>query len=111
MFKVEVRQNEIYKEDPASHYLEVSDGKFEGMHFTLGKIEFLGEDEEGNGKIQFDYRLLFLPEQFKFEEEKEEIENLVGLVLNKILENSASQTPTEVEDETGNSDTEQPSEE
>lgn len=108
MFKVDVKENKEYENDPASHYLEISEGKYEGMHFTLGKIEFIGEDEEGNGNIQFDYRLLFLPEHFIFEEEKAEIEQVVALVLEKILENTIDRTG-EI-DETGNSDTEQPSE-
>lgn len=107
MYKVEVRENNQYPNDPASHYLEVVDGKWEGMHFTLGRVEFLGEQEDGSGKIEFDYNLLAVPEPYTFEENKQEIEHIVAQVLQKILENSAEKGR---EDETGNSDTEQSSE-
>lgn len=110
-YKIEVRENTQYKENESTHYLEVVEGKFEGMHFTFGKIEFVGEDDQGNGQIQFDYDLLNLPDPYKLEESRDEIEHIVGEVLRTILERNAErEEQEEAADENGNSDTEQPSE-
>lgn len=110
MFKVEVRENTQYQNEETSHYLEIVEGNFTGMHFTFGKIEFLGEDDEGNGNIQFDYRLLFLPEEYDYEDpsQKEQIEKTISLALEHILMKAAEEKVSE--NETGNIDTEQSSE-
>ena len=109
MFKVEVRENTQYEDNSTTHYLEVVDGKYEGMHFTFGKIEFLGEDDEGNGKIEFDYTLLNLPEPYSLDEERDEIEEVVSQVLRYILEQNTNKETEEGADETGNLDSEQSS--
>jgi len=84
-------------------YLNLLEGPCQGMHFTLGKIEFLGEDEEGYGKITFDYDLLFLPEGITIEEHNELIEQNITDVLVQILEDMT----TKDKNETGNTDSKQ----
>lgn len=97
-----VKENVEYKDqNTASHYLTFEQGPLEGLAFTFGKIEFLGEDEDGNGKINFDYHLLSVPESVKLEESKEEIENEIGEVLRVLLEENLTK---ENENETGNDD-------
>lgn len=108
MPKFEIRKNP--EENPLyenkDHYIEIVEGRFTGVHFTFGQIEFLGEDEEGNGNISFDYDLLFVPEHVNLLEEKQSIEADVAIVLQDILENMLS----EEANETGNSDSEQSTE-
>jgi len=93
-------ENPVYPDANADHFIELNEGEFTGVHFNFGKIEFMGEDEDGNGKINFDYNLLFLPEHIKLEESKNAIEEELGKVLQHILENMAANN------ETGTSDTE-----
>lgn len=98
----EVKPNHYYKENHASDfYIEIMDGPFQGLCFVFGPIEFAGEDERGNGKVKFDYHLLFIPANVNFEEQKFELEQMVGSVLQRILENLV-----ESSNETGDSNTE-----
>lgn len=82
-----VQKNENFTENTdAEHYIEITDGPHAGVCFLLGQITFLGEDDEGNGRVSFDYNLLFTPEHVNLEEEKGNIEESIGGVLHKILE-------------------------
>lgn len=111
MPKFTVRQNERFKDtNTAEFYIEISEGDFSGLCFVFGPIEFLGEDEEGNGRVKFDYHLLDTPEFVILEEHREQIENIIGMVLHKILEDMTKNSEGEASDETGNADTEQPAE-
>jgi hypothetical protein len=104
-----VQQNEKFKEvNTAEFYIEIAEGDFTGLSFVFGPIEFLGEDEEGNGRVKFDYHLLETPEFVILEEHREQIEGVVGMVLHKILEDMSKTPAGENLDETGSIDTEQP---
>ena len=108
-----VKENELYKEqNTATHYIEFQDGPLQGICFTFGKIEFMGEDEEGNGKINFDYHLIHIPETIIFEEQRDTIESHIGAVLKQVLEEQAATLPDnqEVVNEAGDNDTEQSTE-
>jgi len=103
MHNYEVKPNHYYKKNiDSDFYIELIDGPFQGLCFVFGPIEFAGEDEQGNGIINFDYHLLFIPETVNFEEEKFEIEQMVGNVLQRILETLVEKNS----DETGTGDTE-----
>lgn len=103
MYNYEVKPNHYYKENNASDfYIEILDGPFQGLCFVFGPIEFAGEDESGNGKINFDYHLLFIPANVNFEEHKFEIEQMVANVLQRIFETLVENNS----DETGTGDTE-----
>lgn len=104
------KNNEVYPDSSVDHYLEVTDGEFSGLHFNMGRIEFLGEDEEGNGKIEFDYNLLLVPAGVNIEERKQDVEELISQVLHAILEQMVENSKKEVTDETGNVDTQQSAE-
>ena len=102
MYKYEVKPNHYYKENNASDfYIEMMEGQFTGLCFVYGPIQFDGEDEHGNGKVNFDYHLLFIPANVNFEEQKFEVEQMVGGVLQQIMESLVENT-----DEAGTADTE-----
>lgn len=102
MPKFTVKENVDFKEqNTATHYLEFTEGPMTNVAFTFGKIEFLGEDEEGNGKINFDYHLLSIPESISLEEQKDEIESHIGEVLKVLLEENLTKGG---DNETGNDD-------
>lgn len=106
-----VQKNEKFKENnTAEFYIEIDEGTFQGLSFVFGPVEFLGEDEEGNGRVKFDYHLLETPEFVILEEHREQIETEIGLVLHKILEDMAKNTDGEQTDEIGTGDTEQSTE-
>ena len=103
MYKYEAKPNELYKEkNTANFYLEIQEGPYEGMCLVFGPIEFKGEDENGNGLINFDYHLLNIPEAINFQEEKAGIEEFVGQLLQHLLETQVR----DANNETGTSNTE-----
>ena len=111
MHKFAVRQNDgVYPSTTSDHYLEITDGPFTGLHFVLGRIEFKGEDEEGNGRIEFDYTLLLSPEGVNVQEQKNEIEALISEVLHAIIEKMVENAKKGEMNETGNDDTQQSTE-
>lgn len=111
MLKFNVKQNDRFNEvTPADFYIEIDEGEFQGMSFVFGAIEFIGEDEDGNGRVKFDYQLLETPEFVILEEHTEKIEDAIGMVLHKILEDMANTSEGENTDEAGNIDSEQPTE-
>ena len=71
------------------------------------EVEFLGEDEDGSGRVSFDYDLLFTPETVNLDEQKQEIEQTIAAVLREILEATVRNGDI---NEIGDIDSEQPSE-
>ena len=103
MYKYEVRPNRFFKEkNTANFYIEIMEGPYEGLCLVFGPVEFKGEDENGNGLINFDYHLLFIPDTINFEEQKSDVEAFVGQLLQHILETQVRDTT----DETGTINTE-----
>ena len=103
-----VKLNDRFKDrTDAEFFIEVTDGEHAGVCFNLGKLEFLGEDEDGSGRISFDYDLLFVPETIKLDGQVQEIEQTIGKVLQEILEDTVRKGDV---NETRDIDSEQPSE-
>lgn len=103
MLKYEVKPNTFYKENnTADFYIEVMEGPLTGLCFVYGPIQFVGEDEDGNGKINFDYHALYIPHTIDFTAQKDDIESTVSLILQHILEKMAE----DKDNETGTGDTE-----
>lgn len=109
MLNFGVKENTLYKDvNTAEFYIEIENGNFVGVCFTFGQIEFVGEDEEGNGKINFDYHLLYVPENINLEEQKKDLESDIGKILEIVLRQMVDNTQNDEEvNETGNSDSEQ----
>jgi len=108
-----VKENTEYTEvNTATHYIEIDSGPLNGLCFIFGPVEFMGEDEEGNGKINFDYHLIHVPETITFQERRDEIEGNIGKILQIIIEQQVAQERDnqEVVNETGTGDTEQSTE-
>lgn len=103
MYKIK-RLNE--EEDTSEFLLEISQGDFQGVQFQFGPIEFAGEDENGNGQINFNYVLLNVPEEINIEESREQIEEVIGMILQEILEEQMLNSTEDV-NETGNLDSDQ----
>lgn len=107
MHKFKVHLNDRFPEaQGADHYISLTEGELDGICFNFGKIEFVGEDEEGFGKISFDYDLLFLPEHIILEDIKDNLEEEIGVVLKQVLEDMST---GEYDNEAGNPNPEQPS--
>lgn len=108
MYKYEIRKNPsespVYPHTKIDHFIEIMEGPYEGVHFNFGPIQFMGEDEEGNGKINFDYNLLFLPENINLDEDRPGLEDMVGTTLQHVLETMVKNS--EDNNETGTGDTE-----
>jgi len=95
-----VHSNNKYSEINSDHFIEISEGPFIGTHFNFGQIEFAGEDGEGNGKINYDYNLLSIPETVILDMDRPLLEREIGKILQSILETLVPNN------ETGTSDTE-----
>lgn len=106
MFNYKVYPNDRFTDQEADHYIQIEEGKFNGTCFNIGKIEFMGEDEEGNGKIAYDYSLFSLTEGLILEEEKADLEQVVGEILHDVIVKSLEDNTSENKDdnESGNFD-------
>ena len=69
--------------------IELQTGDFAGTLFNFGKIQFMGEDEDGFGKLNFDYNLFFTPETITLNEDTRPLlEEVIADILREIMENT-----------------------
>jgi hypothetical protein len=77
-------------EDPNAkepYYIRIEDGAFKDICFNFEKIEFLGEDTEGNGRLAFEFDLISVPEGVILNDaNKDEFEKTLGEIMKHILE-------------------------
>jgi hypothetical protein len=108
MSKFEIKKlNDTIEEETTEFFLEIVEGKFQGIQFKFGAIEFAGEDENGNGKINFNYELLTVPEEIKLSENThEDLHETLGDILQEILEGQILNSTEELHD-TGNLDSDE----
>lgn len=108
MSKFEIKRlNEIVEEETSEFFLEITEGKFQGIQFQFGAIEFAGEDENGNGKLNFNYELLSVPEELNLSENTYgELNKTMGDILQEILEEQMLNSTEELH-ETGNLDSDE----
>lgn len=109
MPKFTTHENNEFKEiSNSDHFLKIEEGEFKDISFSFGKIEFLGEDDQGQGHVKFDYDLIQVPDSIILQENtetRERLENVIGEILHEIL---VDMTVNNGEaDETGDIDTEQ----
>lgn len=76
------REKPVYPYSYTDHYIEIVDGKFKGVHFSLGTFRIIGDEEDK--KIIFDYNLLWLPDEMYIAEE--ELEKTIGEILQQLIE-------------------------
>ena len=107
MSKFTVHENVQFKEvSKSDHFLTIEEGEFKNVSFSFGKIEFLGEDDDGQGHVKFDYDLLEVPDTIILQENaetRERLEGVIGETLHQILLEMTTNTGTD--DETGDTDT------
>ena len=83
--------SERFADETDPHYLEIVDGPFAGICFNYGKIEFLGEDTDGQGRIAFEYKMLHVPEGIKITKLNEsQFDTELAFILKDILESIAA---------------------
>jgi len=71
---------------PRDHYVEITDGPYMGLHFNYGNIEFVGENEDGSGNLNFNYTVLFTPRWVDSKRDIKKIEVEIGVILRAIIE-------------------------
>lgn len=97
MPKFHLKKNTTHPDLKETHYIHIDDGELAGMCFLFGKIEFMGEDEDGNGRVMFDYDLISMPEHITLNEDtKKQVEAEVSVILNEIIINSLEQNADEI---------------
>jgi hypothetical protein len=69
--------------DKGDFYLQITEGEFTGVTFNFGEIQFIGEDDEGSGIVNFDYTVYDSP--FDLTESIESLEAVLGGVLQDVL--------------------------
>ena len=73
---------------PHTHGVLIDEpGPFDTMLFVFGKIEFLGEDQNSNGRFSYDYAILRHPESKDVT--TKQIEEEIAQILKKILDDSS----------------------
>lgn len=76
------------------HAIQFTDGKFNGIIFSYGKVEFPETDDNDNAKLSFDYDV---HDDAGLEYDKDEIEHYLGdfliqLIISGIKKNNLSYT-------------------
>lgn len=71
---------------PDNHWgIQLEEGTFAGVTYRYGKVQFLGEDEEGNGLINFEYDVLD-PGPFTVEQiVGDEVDKIFGEILQELI--------------------------
>lgn len=99
MPKFEVKPNDNIYEIESDHFIEITEGKFAGFHLLFGELRFQGQDEDGNGRVAFNYDLLSYPEDVILNDElKQELELEIGEVLHNIMTEIFAQEENEIRD-------------
>ena len=85
-----VVENTEFSDVSSPSYLEIAEGMFKGTAFVFGPIEFVGEDEDGSGRISFDYSLLQVDPAHNLADEstKAALEDNITTILHQILQES-----------------------
>lgn len=106
MSNFKIVPNERFPEAGTDHYVELLEGSFSGLCFNINQLEFVGEDDEGNGKISFNYDLVFVPETITLNEEMlPSLEEVISSTLHSILTEALNETQELLANETRNSNT------
>lgn len=89
MPRYHLKENTTHPDYKQSHYIHIDEGQFEGLCFNFGKLQFMGEDPDGNGRIQFEYDLISSPESLILNDETTpQLEAVVSEILNEIIINT-----------------------
>lgn len=65
--------------------IQLTEGKYAGVVYRYGTVKFVGEDEDGNGRVTFEYDILD-PKGFNREEIfGPEIDEIFGKILHNII--------------------------
>jgi hypothetical protein len=65
--------------------IQLTEGKYAGVVYRYGTVKFMGEDEEGNGRVTFEYDILD-PRDFQREAlVGPEIDEIFGRILHDII--------------------------
>lgn len=68
--------------------VKLLEGTFENVIFKFYDIKFVGEDEEGNGILKFDYDILESAGLMKEELTSKDFETTIGDILLKLITDS-----------------------
>jgi len=69
-------------DDATTFVIQLDEGEHAGSQFNFGKIEFAGEDGEGNGIINFEYDVI---KAVPAELTKEQFDPVASVILHQIL--------------------------
>ncbi len=72
--------------------ISITDGPFAGIVFNFGVVKYVGDDDDGNAIIQFDYDII--EDSYGFiEEDKANFELTLSNILSTIFEDSVKEQP------------------
>lgn len=94
------------KEVDGTYVIQIDEGEFEGVHYGYGPIQFLGEDEDGFGRLAFSYDLYSSGRDVNINDE--EIAQRLETVLAEILSTIVAENLNRADNEIGNPDTDEP---
>lgn len=70
------------------HVIQINEGEFNGVKFTLGEIKFADEpNDDGTYTLSFDYNLV---DDYNISNKKE-FETLIGDIVTSLLENAVKE--------------------
>jgi len=73
-------------EIPENHWgIKLLETKYAGVTYRYGQVKFLGEDEQGNGVVHFEYEVLD-PADFSVDEIKgDDVDLILGEILQELI--------------------------
>lgn len=90
---------------PDNHWgIQIEEGDFAGVIYRYGVVQFLGEDEEGNGIVNFEFNVLD-PGPFEVEQiAGEAVDKIFGEILQELIIESLKEKQKNENDREGDSE-------
>ena len=81
----------VEKEGEQFYALRITEGEYENVIFTIGKVGFVENEEQNECTLKYDFKIDKVPESYNIKElnDNSDFKNIVGDILVSLLEESS----------------------
>lgn len=81
----------VEKEGEQFYALRITEGEYENVIFTIGKVGFVENEEQNECTLKYDFKIDKVPESYNIKELNDNLDfkNIVGDILVSLLEESS----------------------
>ena len=81
----------VEREGEQFYALRITEGEYENVIFTIGKVQLIENEEKTECKLKYDFKIDKVPEQYSIKELDDSIDfkNTIGDILAYLLEESS----------------------